>query len=223
MKKRAYVLLLVLVVSLIFPTQVNANNSKNTNTITKEELCEVFPEYKNEIELAHQRENDVARTVSMRNVSERAVKETDEGSVYAISLYDDGSYTAARYVSYNLVGTENETDRKFVTTNGTLIISDYKFGANRMFTFNQVGFTINKNDFDRLDSFAEIGVAAVEGEDGRVVNYTARRNTLVKNETTSRLATAIFYIANDYFVFEVGEDGWGVILGEEEVIWVSIY
>ena len=225
MKKGNYIFIITLMFSLIFSVTADAstNDSINTYTITKEELCAVFPEYESRIELAHSLSERTTRVLSERNISESATRENEEGDVYSITLYDDGTYTAARYVSYSLVGNENETDRAYVTTNGLLIVNDFQFGHNRMFTFDGISFTINRNDFDKIDSFTDLGVAAIEGEDGRIVTENARRNTLIRYETTSRYACATFYIADDLFIFEVGNDGWGVILSGQRVIWVSIY
>ncbi len=226
MKRRIYVSILSLLLCLVvLPVnwEVNAKEDDATpTTITKEELCNVFPEYSEKIAIANTLVEQKARVMSIRNVEERASRETEAGDVYSITLYDDGTYTAARYITHSLTGTETSTSTKYTMENGSLIISDIKIGANRMFTFDGISFTINKYSYDKLDSFYEVGTAAIE-ENGKVVNYWAKINSFVQNETSSMLAGAHFYIANNYFIFQVGNNGWSVILDGGEVISVAIF
>lgn len=227
MKKIFAFLLAFCLMALPLGQKVEAQETEADNsqyTLTQEELCNVFPEYSEKIRAANNLAEQKTRTISNRAIEETVYQETEEGDMYSVAFYDDGTYTAARLLgyNYNLTGTETSTSTKYTRKNATLIISDIIPGANRMFTFDQISFTINKNSYDSLDSFYELGTAAIE-ENGKIVNYSAKINSYYEKETSSRLAGAHFYIANNYFIFQVGNNGWSVILDGGTIISVPIF
>lgn len=222
-KKVAFLLALSLMLGASnVPVRANTVSEMNQlGKITQEELCEVFPEYEDELmnitEQAAVNEN--ARGLAERTVEEVVQKTTEDGSTYAVVFYEDTSYTALRYVSNPALtgGTVTKTANKYTCTGASLILTDYVWHGSKMFTVSPISFTVNKNTWDRLDEISGFATAVVEGEDGKIVNYTAQRNSHYVTENSSRKAGGHYYIAGTYLAFQVGGNSWEIIYGDSYI------